>query len=237
MLEIVNNLLVGAYTILIVFVGFLFYGKIRDKKLLKSVTNRNRGTGSERDLILKLLKYGVSNQNIFHDLLVEKGKNEFSQIDLAALTKVGIIVFEVKDYSGWIFGNGTQTHWTKVLAYGKEKHRFYNPIMQNNTHIAVLRKQLNQFENIPFLSVIVFYGDCELKDISFVPNGTFIVKSKRVLEVLKKILKENILASYNNEKEVIRILKEAVKNGGNKENQIRHSENIEDMLGKNRVFN
>ena len=41
---------------------------------------------------------------IFHDLYVEKHKGHFSQIDLVVVTEVGIIVFEVKDYSGWIFG-------------------------------------------------------------------------------------------------------------------------------------
>jgi hypothetical protein len=59
----------------------------------------------------------------------------------------------IKDYSGWIFGKGNQTKWTQVLAYGREKYCFYNPIMQNNGHISALRKQLKQFEQIPFLFI------------------------------------------------------------------------------------
>ena len=78
---------------------------------------------------------------IFHDLYVEKHKGYFSQIDLVVVTEVGIIVFEVKDYSGWLFGSGNQSQWTQVLAYGKQKYRFYNPIMQNNKHVTELRKQ------------------------------------------------------------------------------------------------
>ena len=108
--------------------------------------------------------------------------------------------------------------------------------MQNNTHIAELRKQLYKNENIPFYSIVVFYGDCELKNIDFVPNGTFIVKSKRVLEVVRNILKSNQPFLYTNKIEVIRILREAVTNGGIVENQIQHSESITDMLGKHRVF-
>ena len=108
--------------------------------------------------------------------------------------------------------------------------------MQNNKHISELRKQLFQFYHIPIYSIVVFYGDCELKDIDFVPDGTFIVKSKRVLEVVRTILRDNKPVHYTNENEIVRVLKEAVINGGIIENQIQHSENIKNMLGKHRIF-
>jgi uncharacterized protein YgiM (DUF1202 family) len=106
--QIVNNLLIGAYVSLALFLSFIIYGKIRDRNLLKNVTDTSRGTKSERDLVLKLLKYGIPKQKTFHDLYVEKREGEFSQTDLVVVTKVGIIVFEVKDYSGWIYGSGNQ---------------------------------------------------------------------------------------------------------------------------------
>ena len=83
---------------------------------------------------------------------------------------------------------------------------------------------------------MVFYGDCVLKDINFVPHGTFLVKSGRILEVIKTILKKNGPAHYNNRTEILRILGEAVKNGENFETQTKHVENIKDMLGKDRIF-
>ncbi|MFA5183139.1 MAG: nuclease-related domain-containing protein [Syntrophales bacterium] len=208
----------------------------QDNKLLETVTKSNRGTESERDLVLKLLKYGIPAETIFHDLYLKRINNNFSQIDLVVVTKVGIIVFEVKDYSGWIFGNGQQTQWTKVLAYGRDKYRFYNPIMQNNKHIEDLKKQLRQFKNIPFYSIVVFYGDCILRDISFVPSGTFLVKSTRILEVVNNIMSENELAQYTDKHKIVRALKEAVQNGENLETQNQHIENIKDMLGKHRIF-
>lgn len=229
-------LLIGVFISFALFIIFFFFIKTRDKKLLKTVTKLYRGVKSERDLVLKLLKSGIPAHVIFHDLYVKKNKADFSQIDLVIVTNVGIIVFEVKDYSGWIFGSGNQSNWTQVLAYGKQKHRFYNPIMQNDKHITELRKQLVQFGNIPFYSVIVFYGNCVLKEINFIPHGTFLVKSERVLEVVKIILKENEAIHYNNVVEVFQILKDAVINGGITENQIRHKENIKDMLGKHRIF-
>lgn len=179
--KVIDKILIGLYFILALYIVYIIYDKLRNKKLLESVTEPSRGTKSERKLVLKLLKSGISEQTIFHDLYVEKYKGDFSQIDLVVLTEVGIIVFEVKDYSGWIFGSGDQPKWTQVLAYGKQKYRFYNPIMQNNRHIAELRKQLLKFGDIPFYSIVVFYGDSVLKEIDFVPNGTFIVKSERVV--------------------------------------------------------
>ena len=108
--------------------------------------------------------------------------------------------------------------------------------MQNNKHVTELRKQLMQYGNIPFYSIVVFYGDCVLKDINFVPNGTFLVKSERVLDVVKIIFEENEPVHYTNAAEVFRVLKKAVTNGDTIENQIRHQENIKDMLGKHRIF-
>jgi hypothetical protein len=225
---------------LIIFLFLVFYTiirKIRDKKLLETVTKSYRGTRTERDLVLKLLKYGIPAQAIFHDLYLKRTNGEFSQIDLVVAAKSGIIVFEVKDYSGWIFGNGQHREWTQVLAYGQDKYRFYNPIMQNNKHITEIRKKLKQFENVPFYSLVVFYGDCVLKDINFVPDGTFIVKSERVLEVLDIILNKNELAPYTDKFEVVKVLKEAVYNGNNKAIQAQHMDNVKDMLGKHRIFN
>ena len=77
-------------------------------------------------LILKLLKSGVHHKTIFHDLIIKKQNHKFSQVDIVLATTQGIVVIEVKDYSGWIFGNGHQNNWTQVMAYGKKKYRFYS---------------------------------------------------------------------------------------------------------------
>jgi hypothetical protein len=216
---------------------YVIFRKIRDKQLLETVTKSNRGTRTERDLVLKLLKHGIPAKAIFHDLYVKKPDGEFSQIDLVVAAKSGIIVFEVKNYSGWIFGNGQHREWTQVLAFGQDKFRFYNPIMQNNKHITEIRKKLKQFENIPFYSVVVFYGDCVFKDINFVPDGTFLVKSARLFEVLDIIMNKNKLAPYTDKFEVVKVLKEAVYNGDITAIQTQHRENIKDMLGKHRIYN
>ena len=229
--------------IILIVIGFFIISNIiksnqrkRDRELISSVTSLNRGTSSELSLILRLLKSGIPTVTIFHDLIIKKKNNEFSQIDLVLVTSEGIIVIEVKDYSGWIYGSGNNTNWTKVLSYGRKKYKFYNPIKQNNNHISELIKTLKQFENIPFFSVIVFFGDCELKEINYVPKGTYLVKGYRVFEVLDLIKNENEPTEYTNKREVVNKLKELVSLGENIEYQKQHIENIKDMVGKDRIF-
>lgn len=184
----------------------------------------------------QLARYGIPKEKIFHDLFVEKQPGHFSQLDVVAITEVGIIVFEVKDFSGWLYGSAGQQKWTKVLNYGKEKYRFYNPILQNAKHVTALKKQLINFSYIPVISVIVFYGDCEIKEIDFVPKDTYVAYDTRVRHVMDMIMSEYPRVYYSNETWVMSILHNAVVNGASPEIQRRHIENIKDMLGEDRVF-
>ena len=140
---------------------YLFCPKRKERELIEQVTSITRGERSERRLILTLLKAGINPKAIFHDLYIQKPSGEYTQVDVVVVTKAGIIVFEVKDYSGWIFGNEHQKYWTKILANGKVKYRFYNPVMQNARHIQAIIQCLPQNSNVPIYSVIVFFGNCE----------------------------------------------------------------------------
>ena len=208
----------------------------RDRELISSVTSLNRGTSSERSLILRLLKKEFLSVTIYHDLIIKKYNDEFSQIDLVLVTSEGIIVIEVKDYSGWIYGSGNNTNWTKVLSYGRKKYKFYNPIKQNNSHISELKKTLKQFQKVPFYSVIVFFGDCELKEINYVPKGTYLVKAHRIFEVLNLIKNENEPTEYTNKREVVDTLKDLVLLGENIDYQNQHIKNIKNITGEERIF-
>ncbi|OIQ19272.1 MAG: hypothetical protein BM557_06095 [Flavobacterium sp. MedPE-SWcel] len=221
--------------ILFLIVAFFVFNEIRDRRLLKTVTDSSRGTGTERDLVLKLLKSGIPAETIFHDLYLKMYGDNYAQIDLAVITDVGLIVFEVKDYSGWIFGTGYQQQWTQVLAYGEKKYRFYNPIMQNAKHIKDLKKHLRQ-QDIPCFSVIVFYGDCVLKDIKAIPDKTTLVYSDQVLKVLGGIKRNNETINYNDMQQVVEVLKKGVVNGGDSNIQAQHIENVNRIIKNKKVF-
>jgi hypothetical protein len=74
-----------------------------------------------------------------------------------------------------------------------------------------------------------------LRNISFVPEGTFVVREERVMEVMK-IIQSKEPAQYTDKHKVVRILREAVENGAHKEVEREHIEKVTDLLGKHRVF-
>ena len=199
---------------LAIAIAYLVYSKRKEKRLIKQVTPITRGEWSERRVILYLLKESINPKAIFHDLYIQKPSGEYTQIDVVVATKAGIIVFEVKDYSGWIFGNEHQKYWTQLLAYGKEKHRFYNPVMQNAGHIKTIRKCLPQNPGIPIYSVIVFFGNCEFKDITCNAGNTFIIYPHSVRQVVSEILKQPD-AEFGNKHEIMNLFTKAVQSGNN----------------------
>lgn len=213
-------------------VSLYFYSWYKDMALLRTVTNINRGTRSERRLVLQLLKQGIQASNIFHDLYLEKSPGNYSQIDVVAVTDVGIIAFEVKDYSGWIFGKGNQQYWTQVLAYGREKYKFYNPIMQNNGHIEALQKRLSVNAGIPIFSVIIFYGSCTLKDVALIPDDTYIGYFDGVKRIVEHINNNNAQAFYYDKQSVITLLRQAVANGDDPYIVKRHIQNVKRYSNK-----
>ena len=82
-----------------------------------------------------------------------------TQIDHVVVSKYGVFVIETKNYSGWIFGSEKQKNWTQTIY--KKKTRFYNPILQNNTHIKALQYFLDM--SMTMHSIIVFSDAATLK--------------------------------------------------------------------------
>ena len=62
------------------------------------------------------------------------------------------------------------------------------------------------------------------------------MKANKVLKAIEMVLNENESAPYTDKFEIIRVMKEAVKNGENEEIQTQHIENIRNMVGKHRIF-
>lgn len=192
--------------------AYLIYFKRKERKLIEQVTPITRGERSERRVIQILLKEGINPNAIFHDLYIQKPSGEYTQVDIVVATKKGIIVFEVKDYSGWIFGNEHQRYWTQVMAYGKEKYRFYNPVMQNAGHIQAIRRSLPHNPDIPIYSVIVFFGSSVFKNITCNAYNTFIIQPQFISQVVAEIFRRPD-AKFGNKYEIIDLFAKAVQNG------------------------
>jgi hypothetical protein len=211
------------------FASYHIYQNIQDGKLLSTVTQNGRGTWSERDLIIRLLKAGFPSENIFHDLYIQKKDETYSQVDLVVLTEVGVIVIEVKKYSGWIYGTGNREKWVQVLDYGNVKYPIYNPIFQNDGHIRAIKKQIPNYFDLPFHSLIVFYGDCELKKISQIPAEVIVVKANNAIAIINDLL-QNIPTKNFYKEELVSVLKKGVENGDDLDIQNKHILNIKDKF-------
>lgn len=116
-------------------------------------------------------------------------ENGFTEIDLLLIHETGLYVVESKNYSGWIFGDEKQKEWTQILAGGKQKNRFFNPIWQNAGHIKALRAYLRDYPDIPMFSLIVFSERCELKKVTFQSEHVFVIKRNQLRAVFKKQIK------------------------------------------------
>ena len=210
------------------FIFFRIYKENQKRKIIKSVTQLSRGERSERDLIYRLVKEGIPASTIFHDLYFPN-EHGHTQVDLVIPTNIGIFVFEVKDYSGWIFGNAKSKKWTQILAYGRERHQFYNPIMQNEGHITALRNTTEQLQNIPIYSVIVFYGSCILKNINNIPLNCQILYPESTPQYVKNLIANTTPAPYTDKWEIMRILKSCVDNGGNEAIRSTHQQKVQQV--------
>lgn len=166
-------------------------------------------------LVSDLLKFGYKATAVYHDLYVAKKNGSTNQIDVVLCTEIGLIVIEVKDYSGWIFGNGHQKKWTQITQYGRNKNYFYNPIRQNASHIFAL-KQNNALRSVPMYSLVVFYGICELKSVSQIPNGVYVQYGRCVFETLTEIIRQNVRYDYQDKWKVVSELKKYVLAGDNR---------------------
>ncbi len=83
-----------------------------------------------------------------------------TQIDHVLVADTGIFVIETKHYSGWIFGNPSDSQWTQTIF--RHKTPFQNPLRQNHGHVKTLQA-LFELPEENFHSLVVFTGDAEFK--------------------------------------------------------------------------
>ena len=152
------------------------YAKITNNQYLR--TRSNKGLYGEY-LIYSYLKDLNSTQRFLFNVYLPKSNGETTEIDVLLINSSGIFVFESKNYDGWIFGTESQRQWTQSMPNG-QKNRFYNPIMQNETHIKWLKSMLREYDNVPYHSVIAFSNRCTLKKIELNDNKASVINRNYV---------------------------------------------------------
>ena len=161
------------FVIIFIAVGVVVYRDGQYKKgayyqiTKNSYSDLNKGKYGEYLIYKRLKSFEEDGGKFLFNIYIPKENDKVTEIDALLLCRKGLFVFESKNYSGWIFGHEGQKNWTQTLPIGRgrtHKERFYNPIMQNETHIRHLKRFIG--DNIPMWSIIVFSDECTLKDIT-----------------------------------------------------------------------
>lgn len=125
------------------------------------------------------------------NVYLPKNNEETTEIDLLMISPKGIFVIESKNFSGYIFGDEKNPYWNQVKADelgGSVSNKFYNPIMQNNTHIRSLQEVLGYKYSV--YSIVVFSEECILKDdIDLSSGNTHVVTINDLKETVEAFYK------------------------------------------------
>jgi hypothetical protein len=164
------------------------YQQASGNTFLKTVLDKgNNGEFLTFSKLEKLTGYFKLMTNLY----LPKKDGSTTEIDLIMLSETGIYVFESKNYSGWIFGDEKNKNWMQTLP-NKQKEKFFNPILQNKTHINALKSVLGKDDEKLFKSYIIFSERCTLKKINVTSTNVKVIKRNALIPTIKREISNNV---------------------------------------------
>lgn len=145
----------------------------------------NKGNYGEFKLYKVVTKVFGKN-NVFTNVYLDNENTDQTEVDVIAVTNHGVYVFEMKNYSGYVYGSEYDKTWTQVLNRFS-KYKFYNPLRQNYAHTKAVENYL-EIDEAHTVPVIVFSNKSKLSKIN-VSEEKVIIQLKDV----KKYLKNNVV--------------------------------------------
>ncbi len=183
--------------ILVIVIILVFYRKNKKykssdyykiTKLPYNSVKNDVGKYGEYLIYIHLKHYESLGAKFLFNVYVPKENGETSEIDVLMISPKGLFVFESKNYSGWIFGKEEQKNWYQTLRRGRydsQKEVFYNPIMQNKTHLKYLKAFLNV--EVPMHSIIVFSERCTLMNVQIKSENINVINRNEVCDVVSTV--------------------------------------------------
>ncbi len=83
--------------------------------------------------------------------LYDEAEGEF-HYDHVCLTSTGIVVVDVKDFKGLLFGGANTDQWTQVL--GSRSYKFENPLYHNREKVQTIKALID--DEVPVFGCVVF---------------------------------------------------------------------------------
>lgn len=141
------------------------------------------GKGGEKR-VAKMLDHFARKHGGFalHDLYLPL-YDKTTQVDHVLLGKFGMLVVETKAANGEVFGTENDREWVHII--GEQRHKLYNPLLQNKAHVDCISHLLRceKVYKVRIDSLVVFAGK---KIILNIPKGMPVI----TIDLLKKYLKK-----------------------------------------------
>lgn len=115
---------------------------------------RRSGKRGEKIVAKELARMRKKDHIVLNDLLLPTANGKTSQIDHVVVSTRGIFVIETKNHAGRISGGENAQYWQQHLS--SRSQGFYNPILQNRSHLRAVRRHLPKLDAELFSTMVVF---------------------------------------------------------------------------------
>lgn len=136
----------------------------------------------------------VPENQVLRNVYVPTADGKTSEIDLLVVSKKGLLVFECKNYAGNVYGDVQRDKWIQYL--GKKKSFFYNPFMQNRSHVKHLKKYLEAYGDIPMIPMVatIMRGNWKVKNYG--PEDYLLGYNSHLKDILAKTPDSELMAQH-----------------------------------------
>ena len=187
-------LLIAAGMFLLAGLIWLFFNHGIDK-LRHPEEWKDQGSSGERIIYRTLVdQMHVPENQILRNVYVPTTDGKTSEIDLLVISKKGILIFECKNYAGNIYGDARRKKWIQYV--GKKKSFFYNPFMQNRSHVKHLKKYLEKYGDIPMIPMVttITRGNWKVKNYS--PEDYLLGYNSHLKDILSNTPDSELMAQH-----------------------------------------
>ncbi|MDE5848840.1 MAG: NERD domain-containing protein [Muribaculaceae bacterium] len=115
---------------------------------------RRSGKRGEKMVAKELARLRRKDYIVINDLMLPTSNGRTSQIDHVVVSTRGIFVIETKNHAGRISGAEHAQYWQQHLS--SQSRTFYNPILQNRSHLRAVRRLMPKLDAELFSSMVVF---------------------------------------------------------------------------------
>lgn len=150
--------------------------------LLDKLTPKKKGNMFEMDIkkLARKHKFKVV-PNIYIGYKTYDHKQKYVEIDIALISKKGIIIVEAKNYTSTVSGKYSDIYLKSAYVNSYKTFTIYNPILQNESHVKRVSNYLN-LDNLT--SLIVFSDTTKLEIEGLKESNAHIINFKELSDYL-----------------------------------------------------